>query len=90
MLKRVWLVGALAFASSILPTLPAGAQADRRAAAEAYARVVDYSLLIEKAATRKASELPPAERDAFIAFIIKQVDFDMTRFYATSAMVELF
>jgi hypothetical protein len=90
MLKRFWLVGALVFASSILPTLPAGAQADRRAAAEAYARVVDYSLLIEKAATRKASELPPAERDAFIAFIIKQVDFDMTRFYATSAMVELF
>ena len=89
MLKRFWLVGALALAS-IAPTLPAGAQADRRAAAEAYARVVDYPLLIEKAATQKAAELPADERAAFIAFVVRQVDFDMTRFYATSAMVELF
>ena len=89
MLKRSWLVGALALAL-FSPDLPAGAQGDRRAAAEAYARVVDYPLLIEKAAARRAAELPAAEREAFIAFIIKEVDFDMTRFYAISAMVDLF
>jgi hypothetical protein len=89
MLKRSWLIGALALAW-FLPNLPAGAQGDRRAAAEAYARVVDYPLLIEKAATRRADELPAAEREAFIAFITKEVDFDMTRFYAISAMVDLF
>ena len=89
MLKRSWLVGALACAL-FLPELPAGAQGDRRAAAEAYARVVDYPLLIEKAATRRAAELPAPEREAFIAFITKEVDFDMTRFYAISAMVDLF
>lgn len=89
MLKRSWFVGALALAL-ILPSLPAGAQGDRRSAAEAYARVVDYRLLIEKAATRRAAELPASERQAFIAFITREVDFDMTRFYATSAMVDLF
>jgi hypothetical protein len=89
MLKRSWLVGALACAL-LLPELPAGAQGDRRSAAEAYARVVDYPLLIEKAATRRAAELPAAERDDFIAFITDEVDFEMTRFYAISAMVELF
>jgi hypothetical protein len=66
------------------------AQSDRRSAAEAYARIVDYALLIEKAATRRAAELPASEREAFIAFVTDEVDFDMTRFYATSAMVELF
>lgn len=65
-------------------------QSDRRAAAEAYARIVDYPLLIEKAATRRAEELPAAEREAFIAFVTEEVDSEMTRFYATSAMVELF
>jgi hypothetical protein len=89
MRKRSWLVGALACAL-LLPELPAGAQGDRRSAAEAYARVVDYPLLIEKAATRRAAELPAAERDDFIAFITDEVDFEMTRFYAISAMVELF
>ena len=89
MLKRSWLVGVLALAL-ILPNLAADAQGDRRAAAEAYARVVDYRLLIEKAAARKAAELPASERAAFIAFIIRAVDFDMTRFYAISAMVDLF
>lgn len=89
MLKRTWRVFALALAL-ILPGLPAHAQSDRRAAAEAYARVVDYSLLIEKAATRRAAELPAAEREAFIAFITREVDFDLTRFYAISAMVDLF
>ncbi len=89
MVKQSWLVGALALAL-LAPTLPAGAQADRRAAAEAYARVVDYPLLIEKAAGRRAAELPAAEREAFIAFVTRRVDFEMTRFYATSAMVELF
>jgi len=89
MLKRFWLGGALALAL-IVPNPPAGAQADRRSAAVSYARVVDYALLIEKAATRKAAELPATERQAFIAFVTKQVDFDMTRFYAISAMVELF
>ena len=89
MFKRSWCVGALALAL-ILPNLPAGAQGDRRSAAEAYARVVDYALLIEKAATRKAAELPAAEREAFVKFITREVDFDMTRFYAISAMVDLF
>jgi hypothetical protein len=89
MLKRFWLVGALAVASIGL-TLAAHAQGDRRSAAEAYARVVDYPLLIEKAATRKAAELPASERAAFIRFITREVDFDMTRFYAISAMVDLF
>jgi len=89
MLKRSWFVGALALAL-ILPNLPAGAQGDRRSAAEAYARVVDYPLLIEKAAARRAAELPASEREAFIKFITRQVDFEMTRFYAISAMVDLF
>jgi hypothetical protein len=74
----------------VLPSIPASAQGDRRAAAEAYARVVDYPLLIEKAATRRAAELPAAEREAFLAFITEEVDAEMTRFYAISAMVELF
>jgi hypothetical protein len=89
MFKRTWRVCALALAL-ILPGLPADAQSDRRSAAEAYARVVDYPLLIEKAAARRAAELPAAEREAFIAFITREVDFDMTRFYAISAMVDLF
>jgi hypothetical protein len=74
----------------VLPSIPASAQGDRRAAAEAYARVVDYPLLIEKAATRRAAELPALERAAFIDFITGEVDFEMTRFYAISAMVDLF
>jgi hypothetical protein len=89
MLDRTMWVCALAFVL-ILPNLQASAQGDRRSAAEAYARVVDYPLLIEKAATRRAAELPSSEREAFIEFITKEVDFDMTRFYATSAMVDLF
>ena len=89
MLHRTLFVCTVALALT-LPDLPASAQSDRRAAAEAYARVVDYPLLIEKAATRRAAELPAAEREAFIAFITDEVDFDMTRFYAISAMVDLF
>ena len=89
MFKRSLFVGPLALAL-MLASSPAGAQSDRRAAAEAYARVVDYPLLIEKAATRRAAELPAAERQAFVEFITDQVDFDMTRFYAISAMVDLF
>jgi hypothetical protein len=87
--KRSLFVGVLALAL-LLPNLPAGAQGDRRSAAEAYARVVDYPLLIEKAASRRAAELPASEREAFIAFITRRVDFEMTRFYAISAMVDLF
>jgi len=89
MFKRSLFVGPLALAL-MLASSPAGAQSDRRAAAEAYARVVDYPLLIEKAATRRAAELPAAEQEAFVEFITDQVDFDMTRFYAISAMVDLF
>jgi hypothetical protein len=89
MFKRSLFVGPLALAL-MLASSPAGAQSDRRAAAEAYARVVDYPLLIEKAAARRAAELPAAEREAFVEFITGQVDFDMTRFYAISAMVDLF
>ncbi len=89
MLKRSWFLGALALALALL-NIPASAQSDRRSAAEAYARVVDYPLLIEKAATRRAANVPAAEREAFIEFITREVDFDMTRFYAISAMVDLF
>jgi hypothetical protein len=74
----------------VSPDIPASAQGDRQAAAEAYARVVDYPLLIEKAATQRAAELPASEREAFIEFTIEEVDFEMTRFYATIAMVDLF
>ena len=89
MFKRSLVVGALALAL-ILPTILASAQGDRQAAAEAYARIVDYPLLIEKAATRRAAELPVSEQEAFIEFIIEEVDFEMTRFYAIIAMVDLF
>ena len=89
MFKRSLVVGALALAL-ILPTILASAQGDRQAAAEAYACIVDYSLLIEKAATRRAAELPVSEQEAFIEFIIEEVDFEMTRFYATISMVDLF
>ena len=89
MFKRSLFVGALAVLL-MLPSSSAGAQGDRRAAAEAYARIVDYSLLIEEAATQRAAVLPSSERDAFIEFITDEVDFDMTRFYAISAMVDLF
>jgi hypothetical protein len=34
--------------------------------------------------------LPYSERKAFIEFMTKEVDSEMTRFYATSAMVDLF
>ena len=89
MLKRTLRVGAVALLL-MLPEFPASAQSDRRSAAEAYARIVDYRLLVEKAATRRAAELPASERAAFIAFIARNVDFEMTRFYAISAMVDLF
>jgi hypothetical protein len=56
MSKRSSLAGALALVL-MLPSIPTGAQGDRRSAAEAYARVVDYRLLIEKSATRRAAEL---------------------------------
>jgi len=89
MLKRILRVCAVALALMLL-NLPASAQSDRRSAAEAYARILDYPLLIEKAATRRAAELPASEREAFIAFVTDEVDFEMTRFYAISAMVDLF
>lgn len=89
MFERLIVVGAIVLALT-LPTLPADAQGGRRSAAEAYARVVDYGLLIENAATRRAAELPFQDREAFIAFVTRQVDFDMTRYYAINAMVDLF
>jgi hypothetical protein len=89
MFKRTLCVCVVALAL-ILLSLSASAQSGRRSAAEAYARVVDYPLLIEKAATRKAAQLPASEQEAFIKFITKKVDSEMTRFYAISAMVDLF
>lgn len=89
MFKRILCACTLALAL-VVPPGPADAQSDRRAAAEAYASIVDYPLLIEKAATRRARELPGSERRAFIDFVTRRVDFEMTRFYATSAMVDLF
>jgi hypothetical protein len=71
-------------------SVPAGGQSGRRSAAEAYARLIDYPLLVEKAATQRAAELPASERDAFVDFLIREVDAEMTRFYAISEMVDLF
>lgn len=89
MFERILCGCAVALVLAVAPG-PASAQSDRRAAAEAYARVVDYPLLIERAATRRAAELPASERDAFVEFVTDEVDFEMTRFYAISAMVDLF
>jgi hypothetical protein len=89
MLQRLLMIGVLTLVL-LMPSLPTSAQRDRRAAAEAYARVVDYPLLIEKAASRRAAALPASEREAFLAFVTDEVDYDITRFYATSAMVDLF
>jgi hypothetical protein len=89
MVKRALRVCAVAIALMLLH-LQVSAQSDRRSAAEAYARIVDYPLLIQSAATRRAAELPASEREAFIAFIADEVDVDMTRFYAISAMVDVF
>ena len=89
MLKRTVCGCTIALAVAVA-SASTSAQSDRRAAAEAYAHLVDYPLLIEKAATRRAAELPATEREAFLKFVTDEVDFDMTRFYATSAMVELF
>ncbi len=74
----------------VIQVLPANAQSDRRSAAESYARIIDYRLIIEKAATLRARELPVSEREAFVDFVTRAVDAEMTRFYATSAMVDLF
>jgi len=74
----------------LLQALPADAQSGRRAAAESYARIIDYRLLVEQAATERARDLPPSDRDAFVDFVTREVDAEMTRFYATNAMVDLF
>jgi hypothetical protein len=74
MFKWRLVVGAPALAL-ILSNLPLSAQSDRRSAAEAYARVVDYRLLVEKAATQRAAEFPASEREAFIEFITEEVDY---------------
>lgn len=50
MFKRTLFVCALGLAL-VLPNIPAGAQGDRQAAAEAYARIVDYPLLIDRRST---------------------------------------
>jgi hypothetical protein len=74
----------------MVQVLPANAQSDRRAAAETYAGIIDYRLIIEKAATERAKELPWSEREAFVDFVTSEVDTEMTRIYATGAMVDLF
>jgi hypothetical protein len=74
----------------VLPDIPASGQSGRRSAAEAYARIIDYRLLVEKAATQRAADLPASEREAFIEFLTEEVDSEMTRFYAIGEMVELF
>lgn len=74
----------------VLLTMPASGQGGRRSAAEAYARIIDYPLLVEKAATARAADLPRSEREAFIEFVTEEVDSEMTRFYAIGEMVELF
>jgi hypothetical protein len=89
MLKLTVYCGVIGCAAMIFAS-PVSAQSDRRSAAEAYARIVDYRLLVEKAATEKAKELPFSDREAFVDFVTREVDADMTRFYATSSMVDLF
>jgi hypothetical protein len=74
----------------VLPDIPASGQGGRRSGAEAYARMIDYRLLVEKAATQRAADLPASEREAFIEFLTEEVDSEMTRFYAIGEMVELF
>lgn len=74
----------------LLQVLPASAQSGRRSAAESYARVIDYRLLVEQAATERAQDLPPSAREAFVDRVTREVDADMTRFYAIGAMVDLF
>jgi hypothetical protein len=74
----------------VFPNIPASGQGGRRPAAEAYSRVIDYRLLVEKAAMERASELPISEREAFVEFITEEVDSEMTRYYAISEMVALF
>ena len=74
----------------ILVNLPASGQGGRRSAAEAYARIIDYPLLVEKAVSERAADLPRSERQAFIDFVMGEVDSEMTRFYAIGEMVELF
>ena len=87
--QRWVLACAVALALGV-PTVPASGQSDRRSAAEAYARIIDYRLLVEKAATQRAAELPASKRQAFIRSVTREVDSDMTRFYAISEMVDLF
>ena len=89
MLRSIFCGCAVACALVLL-VLPAQAQSGRRAAAESYARVVDYRLIIEKAASERAKDLPASDRTAFVDFVTREVDAEMTRFYATSAMVDLF
>jgi hypothetical protein len=89
MFKRSLVVGALALAL-ILPTILASAQGDRQAAAEAYARIVDYSLLVRR---RRRGELPSCRYQSkrrSSNSLSRRVDFEMTRFYATISMVDLF
>lgn len=86
---RFVLACAVALALAV-PNVPASGQGGRRSAAEAYARIIDYPLLVEKAATQRAADLPASEREAFIEFLTEEVDAEMTRFYAIGEMVELF
>ena len=87
---RLAFCGCAVVCALVLVVLPANAQSGRRAAAESYARVIDYRLIIEKAATERAQDLTASDREAFVDFVTREVDAEMTRFYATSAMVDLF
>jgi len=74
----------------VVQILPANAQSGRRSAAESYAGVIDYRLIIENAAIEVATGMPASDRDAFVDFVTRQVDAEMTRAYATGIMVDLF
>jgi hypothetical protein len=87
---RFAFVGCAVVGALMVLALPADAQSGRRTAAEAYAGIIDYGLLIEKAAIERAEALPWGEREAFVAFVTGRVDPEMTRFYAIGEMVELF
>ena len=82
--------GCIVALALVLLTIPASGQGGRRSAAEAYARIIDYPLLVEKAATERAADLPRPERESFIEFVTREVESEMTRFYAIGEMVELF
>lgn len=89
MRKRAWFAGAL-FLTLLLLNIPANAQSDRRSAAEAYARVVDYPFVDREGRDPESRRVAVVRARGIHQVCHQGVDVDMTRFYAISAMVDLF